>query len=108
MLEIVGEKGSIIIPDFVLPFNSEPFWIPQNPYNEKSEYQIRDFNGQITSHEIPECLQVVELVRTFVKDYEAHKSGKPVSQNWGQMTVATQTVLDAIYDSSKNNTTVSL
>ena len=67
MLEIVGEKGSIIIPDFVLPFNSEPFWIPQNPYNEKSEYQIRDFNGQITSHEIPECLQVVELVRTFVR-----------------------------------------
>jgi len=107
-LEIVGEKGSIIIPDFVLPFNAEPFWIPENTYNEESEFQIRDFNGQIHTYKVPECVQVAELVRTFVKDYELFQSGKPVSQNWGKMSIATQTVIDAIYTSSKTGATVNL
>lgn len=109
-VEVIGAHKYARIDSFCQPIHSDPFEFPENfksKYNERDCYEIYNSHGLEQTVVSESCLQVVEMIRNFVRLALSAPQGEE-AQDFANQTIKTMKVLDACFVSIQNQSIVSI
>lgn len=91
--EVAGSRGSLVCDDFTRP------WQPEKP-----RFRVHDNEGEVTESIVPHRPQEECMVEAFVGLIAAGATTHP----WGELSIHTQRVCDALAQSARDDRSVSL
>jgi len=101
--EIVCEKGSIKVDDLVGgQGRSGNFGAYENPFVGSGSYILGNEVGQDEVVQVEPCDHEKKLIEAFATRVDAIKKGGGPDPEWGKRSLATHTVMCAIFESSEN------
>jgi len=99
---IYTSKGTIVNPDFCIPFGASPKYAPTSEPDLKAKYQFISPKGEVEEYTLPDAKHEVCMVRkmtSLAKD--------KVREAWrATIPLAVQVVMEACFESSKRGDTV--
>ncbi len=97
-----GTKGSLYVPDFVLPrYGAEAAFEVSNPVHTVTgcDFNMEDHTRRFAVHEYSNSAENAQETNMFRRFGQLVLSGRP-DDSWGEMALKTQQVLDACLQSA--------